>query len=72
MGAEAKIQLFRNMLMLHIKLKEMMHIATLVQIFCQTDTPLTPGVRSKVETFFPLEVVMLHIKLKEMECRVLC
>ena len=33
-------------------------------------TPWTPGVGSKDQNIF-LKVIMLHIKLKEMECRVM-
>ena len=33
-GAETKIQLFQNIVMLHIKLKEMTYASTWKQIFC--------------------------------------
>ena len=45
-GAEAKIKLFHNMVMLHIKLKLM----TLVANILPTDTPSTKGVGSKGQT----------------------
>ena len=46
-GAEAKIKLFQNMVMLHIKLK----LTTLAANFLPTDTPLTQGVGSKGQSF---------------------
>ena len=46
-GAEAKIKLFQNNVMLHIKLK----LTTLAAIL-PTDTPLIQGVGSKGQTFF--------------------
>ena len=51
-GRKVKIQLFQNMVMLHIKLKGMTNAATCKHIFC----PYT-----KVKTFL-LKIVMLHIK----------
>ena len=45
-GAEAKIKLFQNMVMLHIKLK----LKTLVANILPTDTPSTQGVGSKGQT----------------------
>ena len=49
-GAKAKIKLFRNVVMLHIKLKPRMqqHVANILP----TDTPSTPGVGSKGQTIF--------------------
>ena len=46
-GAEAKIRLFQNMVMLHIKLK----LKTLANIL-PTDTPSTQGVGSKGQTIY--------------------
>ena len=51
-GAEAKIQLLRNMVMLHVNA-----CSNMVANNFPADTLLT------------LKVVMLHIKLKGMECR---
>ena len=49
-GAEAKIKLFQNMVMLHIKLKLTTLAATWLKIFLSTDTPSTQGVGSKGQT----------------------
>ena len=48
-GAEAKIKLFQNMVMLHIKLKLTTLAATWLKIFCP-QTLLTQGVGSKGQT----------------------
>ena len=64
-----KIQLFKNTVMLHIKLKGTTKAAAWYRIFCpKTPThpiPLTLGLESKRQnsTFFQ-NMVMLHIKLK--------
>ena len=44
-GKEAKIQLFQNMVMFHIKLKGMTHVATWLKLFCSwtMDTSSTQG-----------------------------
>ena len=47
-GAEAKIKLFQNMVMLHIKLK----LKTLAANILPTDTPSTQGVGSKGQTIY--------------------
>ena len=62
-GAEAKINLFRYMVMLRIKLKLTTHVATRYQIFCP-QTPLDPGVGSKGKTltFSESSHVAYHIK----------
>ena len=67
--AKAKIELFRNMVMLHIKLKLTKHAATWQQIFCPQTHPRPRGRGQKVKPFFFLKVVMLHIKLKGIEHR---
>ena len=46
-GAEVKIKLFQNMVMLHIKLK----LTTVAKIL-PTDTPSTQGVGSKGQTIY--------------------
>ena len=45
-GAEVKIKIFQNMVMLHIKLK----LTTLAANILPTDTPSTQGVGSKGQT----------------------
>ena len=56
------------MVMLHIKLKGMMHANNL-----PVDTPSVPGVGSKGQKhFFFLKEVMLHINLKGTEHRTPC
>ena len=47
-GAEAKIKLFQNMVMLHIKLK----LTTLAANILPTDTPSTQGVGLKGQTIY--------------------
>ena len=42
-GAEAKIKLFQNMVMLHIKLKRTTLAATWLQIFCPQTHPQPRG-----------------------------
>ena len=66
-----KIQLFQNMVMLHIKLKGMTKIATCKHIFCPYihPRPLRWDQRSK---HFFLKVVKLHIKITGMEQRAPC
>ena len=63
-GTEAKIKLFQNMVMLHIKLKLTTLAAKMVANILPTDTLSTLGVGSKGQNIFFLKVVMLHIKLK--------
>ena len=63
-GAEVKIKIFQNMVMLHIKFKLTMLAATWKQIFCQQTHPRPRGWGQKVNLFIFLKVVMLHIKLK--------
>ena len=48
-GAEAKIEFFQNMVMLHIKLK-LTTGSNMVANILPTDTPLTQGVGSKGQT----------------------
>ena len=45
-GQKVKIQLFQNMVMLHIKLNGIMNAATQEQLFCPQTLP-DPGVESK-------------------------
>ena len=45
-GAEVKIKLFQDMVMLHIKLK----LTTMAATWLPTDTPSTQGVGSKLQT----------------------
>ena len=59
-GQTVEIQLFQNMVMLHIKLKGMKNAVIYNHIFCPY-TPWIPGIGSNI---FFLKVVMLHIKLK--------
>ena len=51
-GAEAKIKLFQNMVMLHIKLKADDAGSNMVANILPTDTPLTQGVGSKGQTIY--------------------
>ena len=67
-GAEAKIKLFQNMVMLHIKLK-LTALAATWQIFCPQTHPLPKGWGQKVKLYLLLKVVILHIKLKGIEHR---
>ena len=64
-GQKVKIQLFQNMVMLQIKIKEMTHAVAWWQIFSSGNTPSrTPVVGSKGKNF--KNKVMLHIKLNVM------
>ena len=54
----------QNYVMLYIKIKRITNAPTFTHL-------LTPGVGSKVKTFF-LKEIMLHITLVEMEGRALC
>ena len=56
-GAEAKIKLFQNMVMLHIKLK-------LVANILPTDTPSTQGVGSKGQTMSFTESIHFAYQIK--------
>ena len=49
-GAEDKIQLFRNMVTLHIKLKANDTCSNMVAKVLPTDTPSTQGVGQKGQT----------------------
>ena len=51
-GAKAKIKLFRNMVMLHIKLKPTTHAAQWQPIFCPQTHPRPRGWGQKVKPFF--------------------
>ena len=65
-----QIQLFPNMVMLHIKFKGIESYSNMVANILPLDKPLTR--RSlKVKLFF-LEGVILYIKLKEMEHKIPC
>ena len=66
-GVEAKIQLFQNMVMLHIKLEGMMYAAkNMVAKLLPIDPSSTPGVGSKVKIFiFSLKIVTFHIISRE-------
>ena len=68
-GAEAKIKLFQNMVMLHIKLKLTTLAAKWLAIFCPQTHPQSRGWGQKVKLYLFLKVVMLHIKLKANEHR---
>ena len=68
-GAEAKIKLFQNMVMLRIKLKLTTFAATWLQIFCPLLHPWPRGWGQKVKQYIFVKVVMLHIKLKGIEHR---
>ena len=51
-GAEAKIKLFQNMVMLHIKLKLTNFCNNMIANILPTDTPSTQGVGSKGQTIY--------------------
>ena len=70
-GQKVKIQLFQNMVMLHIRLKGMTNAATCKYIFCPNTHPSSLGWGQRSKHFF-LKVVMLHIKLIGMEHRAPC
>ena len=67
--AEAKIQLFQNIVMLHIKLKGMRHGR---KYFAHRHPPPRPlgGIKVKIQLF--QNMVMLHIKLEGMKNAVTC
>ena len=64
-GAEVKIKLFQNMVMLHIKLK-LMHLQQHGSKYFAHRHILDPGEGQKVKLYLFLKVVILHIKLKLM------
>ena len=66
-----KIQLFLNMVMLHIKLKGMKYTTT-CKFFLPLRAFLTSECGQKVKTCFFLKMVMLHIKLKRMTHTTTC
>ena len=70
-GAEAKIQLFQNIVMLHIKLNGITNAATWYQIFCpQTPVPHDPvgrGQKVKLQLFSEHDHAAYQIKLNH-EC----
>ena len=66
-GAEAKIKLFQNIVMLQIKAYDAG--SNMVANILPTDTPSTQGWGQKVKLYLFLKVVMLHIKLKTIEHR---
>ena len=66
--AEAKIYLFQNMFMLHIKLK-LQFLQHMVGNILPTDTPSTQGWGQKVKPYIFVKEVMLLIKLKGIEHR---
>ena len=49
--ARAKVELFQNMVIMHIQLKPTMHAATLLQIFCPQTYPQPRGLGQNVKTF---------------------
>ena len=61
-GAEAKIKLSPNIVVLHIKAGDTG--SNIVANILPTDTPSTQGWGQKVKLYLFLKVVMLHIKLK--------
>ena len=61
-GRKVKIQLFQNMVMLHIKLNGHVNASTCKHIFCPYTHPRPWGGVKGQNNFF-LKVVMLHIKL---------
>ena len=69
-GQKVKIQLFQNMVMLHIKLKGVTNAATCKYIFCPNTHPSSLGWGQRSKKI--LKVVMLHIKLIGMEHRAPC
>ena len=64
MGLRLKLN-FWNIVTLHIKLKETMHTSNESKYFGHKHTNCT------ADSDFFLKIVMLHIKLKEMECKAL-
>ena len=62
-GQKVKIQLFQNMVILHIKLKAIVNAVTWKQIFCP-QSPLSLTLGSKGQIKLLQNMVMLHIKLK--------
>ena len=62
MDGEAKIQLIRKMVMLHTKKNDA--CSNILANILPADIPSTPGMGSKVKTFFESTVVVCHIKLK--------
>ena len=68
-GAEAKIKLFQNMVMLYIKKNLTKFCRNMVANILPTDTPLTPGWGQNVKPYIFVKVVMLHMKLKGIEHR---
>ena len=63
-GTKAKIKLFRNMVMLHIKLKPTAQSATWKQIFCPQTHPRPHWWDQKVKTFFS-ESIHVAYQIKE-------
>ena len=51
-GAKAKIKLFQNMIMLHIKLKLTTFYSNMVVNVLSTDTPFSQGIGPKGQTIF--------------------
>ena len=64
MGAEAKIKIFQNMVMLHIKLKLTTLAATWKQIFCTQTHPRPRGVGSKGQTIYFSESSRVAYQIK--------
>ena len=64
-GSKGQHSFFQNMVMLHIKLKLVTHVATWKQIFyLQPPPPSSLGVESQGQKiYFSQNMVMLHIKL---------
>ena len=61
-GAEAKIKLFQNMVMLHIKLNDAS--SNMVANILPTDTPLIQGVGSKGQTIYFSEISHVAYQIK--------
>ena len=69
LGQKVKIQLFQNMVMMHIKLNEIMKCNKMVANILPADHPPHPMGQNVIIQLFPNNV-MLHIKLKGVtKCR---
>ena len=68
-GAEAKIKLFQNMVMLHIKLSADNFCNNMVANILPTDTPSAQGVGSKGQTIYFCESSPVAYQLKGIEHR---
>ena len=68
-GSKAKIKLFSEYGHVAYQIKADNVCSNMVANILPTDTPLTEGCGLKVKPYIFVKVVMLHIKLKELEHR---